>query len=86
MDSHWIVNNVAKLAIYYRRDGLSTGFCSIASRRDPTVHFLCTIQGKAGANGGKQGEIGSLPGPNFSNAGNHMTTGAKIVPPGRSNS
>ena len=48
-----------------------------------TVHFLCTIQGKAGAN---NGEIGSLPEPIFSNAGNHLPTGAKIMPPERSNS
>jgi len=48
-----------------------------------TVHFIVHHTGESR---GKQREIGSPLKPIFSNAGNHLPTGAKIMPPDRSNS
>jgi len=70
LESCWVEDNAAKLAIYYCQDGLSTAFCSIpwkvgwdilgqskGASNEPapftTVHFLCTIHRKTGANTGK---------------------------------
>ena len=55
----------------------------IPSERGLTVPFSAHHTGESG---GKRGEIRSQPEANFSNAGNCLPTGAKTMPPERSNS